>query len=612
MEGAPPEAEPILSQRGVRQGDPLGPLLFANLLQGPLEEAVAAAPSTKACAVHDDAALHGEPADIRASLDVLAERTAPLGLLLRRDKCAVYSPSTEAASELAADLGMRHAADGIVAAGSPVGDDAFVRDYVERRIGVVREVVRRLRALGGLLPAQDAFLLLRSSISSRLSFLQRVVPAPAPLEPGDAILVAHRAVAEDIAAAAAEFAKLGGVGASAATVAQLQAPLRHGGFGMYSCREDAPAAAYLSSAALAQRALRAAPAALQPFAGPSRGALQHIWGALRARYADLEALGGPLLDEGEFCTELPALQHTLARHSADSAAAAAVEAAPRLQQATLRSAGCHPASAWLAAKPSCPQLTQRDVDFCAGVRRRLGISALPAGPRHARCGCDKPAAGLDGGHPLACQAVKGLATARHDAIVRVLARALRRAGIAATVEPHMSQFGGVPTAAQLRRRRGPVDDGADDARGDIVCFLGGENVVVDVSVIHVLAASYLAAASAREGAAAAERDRQKRAAYAGRGDSGVKFIPFTVESLGRMGKPALGLLTSLGRRAADASGGTFSSRQFVDGVLQEVGVVLAHFNRRMENAVAGYVLRPAGREYMRPLDRPSCDVADGV
>ena len=176
----------------------------------------------------------------------------------------------------------------------------------------------------------------------------------------------------------------------------------------------------------------------------------------------------------------------------------------------------------------------------------------------------------------------------------------------------MSQFGGVPTAAQLRRRRGPVDDGADDVRGDIVCFLGGENVVVDVSVIHVLAASYLAAASAREGAAAAERDRQKRAAYAGRGDSGVKFIPFTVESLGRMGKSALGLLTSLGRRAADASGGTFSSRQFVDGVLQEVSVVLAHFNRRMENAVAGYVLRPAGREYMQPLDRPSCDVADGV
>ena len=72
------------------------------------------------------------------------------------------------------------------------------------------------------------------------------------------------------------------------------------------------------------------------------------------------------------------------------------------------------------------------------------------------------------------------------------------------------------------------------------------------------------------------------------------------------------MLTALGRKAAEASGGAFSSRLFVEGVLQEISILLAHFNRRMENAVAGFVLRPAGREFVRPLVVPSCDVADGA
>jgi hypothetical protein len=612
VEGAPPGEAPILSQRGVRQGDPLGPLLFANLLQGPLEQAIAAAPSTKSCAVHDDAVLQGTPDDVRASLEKLQELTAPLGMRVRQDKCAVYSPRAELAAALARDLGMRHAVDGIVAAGSPVGSDSFVRAYVERRVDIVRGVVARLRELVGHLSPQDGFLLLRCSISSRLTFLQRVVPATAPLAPDDPILAAHQAAAADIADAALEFAQLKDRATPASAVAQLQAPLRDGGFGMYSCREDEPAAAYLSSAALAQRALQHAPAALQPFGGPMRAALQDIWGALRARFPTIEAMGGAVLDDATICGELPALQHNLARHAADRAAAAALAAAPREMQATLRSAGCHPASAWLMAKPTAPQLTQRSSDFCAGVRRRLGVSALPTGPRHARCACNKPACELGSGHPLSCSSVSGLRTTRHDDIAKALARAMRRAGITATVEPHLSQFGGVPTAAQLARRRARTDNGTDDARGDIVCFIEGENVVIDVSVINALAPSHVVAAAAQDGAAAAKRDEQKRAAYADRGDSGYKFIPFSVESLGRLGAPALSLLTKLGRTAAEASAGAFSSRQFVEGVLQEISVILAHYNRRMEVAVAGYVLRPAGREYMRAHVFPSCDVGDGM
>ena len=129
---------------------------------------------------------------------------------------------------------------------------------------------------------------------------------------------------------------------------------------------------------------------------------------------------------------------------------------------------------------------------------------------------------------------------------------------------------------------------------------------------HRLSSSYVAAAAARDGAAAAKRDEVKRASYADRGDSGYKFTPFSVESLGRLGKPALSLLSKVGRMAAERSLGTFSSRQFIDGVLQEIAVILCRYNVRMEHAVAAFVMRPPGREWARPSDVASCDVGEGL
>ena len=136
--------------------------------------------------------------------------------------------------------------------------------------------------------------------------------------------------------------------------------------------------------------------------------------------------------------------------------------------------------------------------------------------------------------------------------------------------------------------------------------------MVDVSVANVLAPSHKAAAAARDGAAAAKRDAEKKAAYAARGDSGYKFTPFSVESLGRLGAPALSFITRLGRKASAASAGTFSSRQFVEGVLQDIAVILARYNARMENAVVAHVMRPAGCEFARAAAGPSWDVADGA
>ena len=150
-----------------------------------------------------------------------------------------------------------------------------------------------------------------------------------------------------------------------------------------------------------------------------------------------------------------------------------------------------------------------------------------------------------------------------------------------------------------------------EARADLLfADHEGERTMVDVSCINVLSRSCVEAAAARDGAAAAMRDEQKQAKYAARGDSGYKFTPFSVETSGRLGKPALALITKLGRKAAIASKGAFSGRQFQEGVMQEISVILAFYHARMESYVSGLLLRPVGREWLRPREVPSCDVGD--
>ena len=173
--GAAPGTPPVQSQTGVRQGDPLGPLLFALALQGPLERTCEVAPTASLGGYLDDIRFVGRAPQLRAAFPVLRAEALEIGLRMRPSKMALTGgPDPESGALLAAELGVRHCPDGVVLCGTPVGTDAFVEATVGDRADAVIEQVNKLMRLP--LRAQSRCTLLRASLALRLAHYLRTLP----------------------------------------------------------------------------------------------------------------------------------------------------------------------------------------------------------------------------------------------------------------------------------------------------------------------------------------------------------------------------------------------------------------------------------------------------
>jgi hypothetical protein len=90
-----------------------------------------------------------------------------------------------------------------------------------------------------------------------------------------------------------------------------------------------------------------------------------------------------------------------------------------------------------------------------------------------------------------------------------------------------------------------------------------------------------------DGGAAARRDVEKTSQYRRFGPGCYHFVPLTVETYGRLGKPLMKLITDVGASAAQQGDDTFMRDQFITGVLRELSVCLCRRNANIERAVSG-------------------------
>jgi Reverse transcriptase (RNA-dependent DNA polymerase) len=622
------DAAPIMSACGVRQGDPLGPYLFALALQPVLQRTAAA--GVGVVAIADDITVQGPADRVRAALGILLgpDGFPSLRLTPALAKCAVYSPRGPAAA-LAEEFGMRHAADGIVFGGTPIGANAFCAEFVSRCADAACCSVDTLMSLE--LPLQSQLLLLRSSLQLRMEHLVRTVPwalCAAPVRRLEArIRDAVAAILRVPAAAAAAWT-------------QLALPLRHGGFGIRVLTPDVADAAYLAAAALAQAAVTRP--AFQPFSGALRGRLAVLWARVHAAGLPREGAPSALPGQADARTVvsawpdgatgdltarvvrdvLPAAQRLLSRHVADVAAALFLASFPpdtaagKRGRARLHSASCRAASIWLDVWPS-HRLKLGCAALVAAAHHRLDLPMVPADGRPSPCRCDPEAArGAD--HAMTCSNLKLYDVLRHNLLTEAVRHVVASSGLASSAEPRLAPAyraapappaGAGEGAAAAAAAAADAGAGAGappglrpvpvQARADVLVVLPHMRLaMVDVSVTHPAAATYAARAAREVGAAAAERDAHKRRLYAGRG-TGQDFdlVPFSVETYGRLGGPAMRFLRTLAEVAS--ASGRVTKRAAMEASLRLVSVTLCRGVAAMYCASVQGLAQGSGRAFRR-------------
>ena len=598
--GAPEGTEPVLSCCGVRQGDPLGPLLFALAMHGPLTKAAAAVPSAHFIAYLDDCNVVGPPDAVRRAFRQLCgngqHSVRSIGLRVRPTKCGVHGGAAQELEQLADKLGVRCLPDGLMVVGVPLGSESFRASALSQRSGKVVGLVSKLCALP--LSKQSQFLLLRASLAVRLAHLQRTVDWAA-------LAPATRWLEQAVLAAAAGLFKLpGGQGPAGLAFAggphldQLVLPIRHGGFGLRAVTEVEAQAAYLSGAASAQLVLADGPHQFRPFDGPNAASLLAIWQQVFDAcatscgwWASARSMNAQVIRD-----LLPLAQRDVGRCVGDRQGTAFLEACDlsmpegKRAAARLRSAAGAMASAWLLATPGSTT-TLGDTAFVTGGRHRLGLGVpTTVPPPPCLCGAGE-AASPD--HAMSCKSVAKMTLMRHDDMASVVRRVVCRAGCASSMEPPIRHLRA--SARQLR------DEGLH--RGDILVVLpDGGLSIVDVVVTHPACRSAVRGASARTGAAAKVAEDGKKREYRRYADAGqYSFVPFAVESFGYLGVSAQRFLKMLGEVAA--SQGMMSQSAFVRSAYREISCALVRGNGLMYGRSLFNVARASGRSFL-----PGCDV----
>ena len=217
--------ETLLSTEGTRQGDVLGPALFALALQPCLVALHLRFPDVGIYAFMDDVTLMSQNKDsLAGAFLALADAAACIGLRVNTSKTVVFGPL---ALSLAPLLNISYSDLGLTCLG------AFISTNISATNAFLDAAVNRHAKLFAALPRLDpevAFAVLRFCGWPCLNFLCRVMPALLPQARAfDALVLSS-------------FCRIIGLrdALAAHQLALLQLPLRLGGFGLRSYERLAP------------------------------------------------------------------------------------------------------------------------------------------------------------------------------------------------------------------------------------------------------------------------------------------------------------------------------------------------------------------------------------
>lgn len=592
LPGAPPDVPALWSKAGVRQGDPCGPLFFALTLQTVLETVQYGHELVRVISYLDDTFLQGPKEAVAAAYTDLSNLAAEIGLVMQPAKSTVYSPTTENATALANQLGFVVSKDGIMAAGCPIGTPAFV---AERAKQSARKVVATVRALQDMdLPAQDKLLLLRKSLQLKVSHFARCADYE------------HIQEALHMSEQAVTSAVLDIIDREEAMVdiEQLQLPLKKGGVGVQCLTASnglVCKAGFIAAAALTQEALSTGSESFQPFKGEYGQGLLHTWqqvGAECTCCGDCKCAEQEMLSLGEAfeAGTLPGLQHVMSQKVADRCHAELLHkyqallnspdtrAVAEQHLARLHSLQHSVATAWLGILPTKGSYEIDNDTVKSALRFQLGVSPGPPDQACFRCLCGYR--GSDCHHAMTCDKMSGIRTVRHNHIQNTVQYGCKTAGLDSTLEPK-----------ERHLKHLQLGDEEYGKRGDILLSTLDDLINVDISITHPASATLRGKASRTPGAAAEARDKAKVRDHAKNGTPGYSFVPFSIETYGRLGAPADKLLKELADVAA--STGACDRDAYLCWIKREISLSLIRGNSRVFRKFIGCLSRGIGVNYQQ-------------
>ena len=588
-------------ESGLRQGCPLAGIFFNLGIAAVLREASQAAPSTKILFFADDGNLEGDKESVKVAVMVLFEGFARIGLAVHDIKSVYYDGlpvGEEGAMEL---MGIRNNGEavrftrvaGAKIVGRVVGDEAFVKE------AVARTVLKQARGLDkiALLQTDVALLLLTYCVNSKPTYLARNFPPSI------------------IQTCLVEFDDK--VDRCLATICQVIDPVLP-----YWVKDLRGLPVDLSGIGLTRLSEICEVAHVSCLVG----ALAGLQTRLPVAFVDamregisLEQMGLithslPFLVEdqrlrlpGEHSNRLPAgpvdphvlYEQELAKVKQSSLARAMHKHNFASLRNRLQEDQQWARAAFLLSGSPQKQLSRwlrgglflnlhsrlAPNDFLECLRLRLMVPAFIG--IDGRCGCTQRVPLSQEFHLLSCQAANREITYRHDRV---------RGALAAWCKKCVGPAGSVVEEVNLPRR-GELSA----CRIDIIVTTAlGEEYMLDVAVVNAMAKSYVHGNEAtqliprKEGAAfvpgwAAEQKslaKRSNALNFLSADQLPRFVPFSVEPMGRLGEAARGFVTLMEQchsaRIGDGAPALF--RKLRAQLFLDLGMILARGAARILDA----------------------------
>jgi hypothetical protein len=467
--------ETLFSIVGVKQGDPLGSVLFDLSIAEVLELASKVDPNVKVLADHDDIFLVGRPQQLQNVFVALTAAAARHGSVVALQKCELlffHPPEllpVDVSAWLARDQ-IKLRSDAAIVLGAPIGRD--VEAVAELALKIAREDKIFFDRLADLnfLPAQEALLLLRVCGVPRWNYLLRCVRPAAmflanPLyesmqfevfcsRTGISMSELTERLKDEVSLPVSKFGgwglrrpskvgQLAWFSAQAAAAPLLQEFTQFFGLGVLPLRpaegkdeKDRPPPDNPDDPRLTATA-----SALQ-FINSNCTQSQALHDLLPADAADCLSFYSDLLERKNEAKAARSdgkkpLQSLLSKAEESNRLITLLDTCDSVERKFL-AARCLPeAHHWKLALPTRWQLKLSDEEIASCARVELGLTPAQSDVMPVSCGhCNKANSALEAVHFITCPVARASSSGkRHNEVVQAVASFCRAVGVHVTVEP---------------------------------------------------------------------------------------------------------------------------------------------------------------------------------